>query len=375
MNCLNLSDNLIRLRHEKRVTQEELAKFIGVTKASVSKWETRQSLPDLLLLPQLASFFDVSIDELIGYAPQLSKEQIQKIYYELAQEFANCSFEETMKKSNILVKKYYSCYPFLFQICVLWMNHFMLANDPKYQQEILSDVLKLCEHIIKQCKDINICNDTIILQSEVYLLMGQAEEVINTLEEVDNPYRLSRQSDSILIQAYQLCGMKEKATSHSQISMYLYLLALTNISVSYLDICKENLSICEEVIRRMDILCEAYQLDQLHPNTAAIFYLQAAVIYCIHHKEIKAVQKLERYVSVINWILADDNLSKHGDDYFDKIPDWYMGCALGCAAPRDKKIICESAVQGLKDPAFEYLKENKTFQKLKNVLEIQREKA
>ena len=62
MNTLQFADNLTRLRREKKVTQEELADFIGVTKASVSKWETRQSLPDILILPQLASFFNVTVD-------------------------------------------------------------------------------------------------------------------------------------------------------------------------------------------------------------------------------------------------------------------------------------------------------------------------
>ena len=78
MNTLQFADNLTRLRREKKVTQEELADFIGVTKASVSKWETRQSLPDILILPQLASFFNVTVDELLGYSPQLSKEQIDR---------------------------------------------------------------------------------------------------------------------------------------------------------------------------------------------------------------------------------------------------------------------------------------------------------
>ena len=64
MNALNLVENIIRLRHDKKITQEQLADFVGVTKASVSKWETKQSMPDILLLPRLASFFDVTIDEL-----------------------------------------------------------------------------------------------------------------------------------------------------------------------------------------------------------------------------------------------------------------------------------------------------------------------
>ncbi len=70
MDTLNLAENLIRLRREKEVTQEEVANFIGVTKASVSKWETKQSLPDILLLPVIASYYGVTVDELLGYKPQ-----------------------------------------------------------------------------------------------------------------------------------------------------------------------------------------------------------------------------------------------------------------------------------------------------------------
>ncbi len=47
MDRLNLSDNIIRLRRERRITQEELADFLGVSKAAVSKWENAQSTPDL----------------------------------------------------------------------------------------------------------------------------------------------------------------------------------------------------------------------------------------------------------------------------------------------------------------------------------------
>ena len=57
MNALNLAENIIRLRHDKKITQEQLADFVGVTKASVSKWETKQSMPDILLLLQLLSIF------------------------------------------------------------------------------------------------------------------------------------------------------------------------------------------------------------------------------------------------------------------------------------------------------------------------------
>ena len=74
MNVFSLPKNLQEFRRGRGITQEELADFIGVTKASVSKWENGQSLPDILLLPQLAAYFDVSVDDLLGYQPQLSTE-------------------------------------------------------------------------------------------------------------------------------------------------------------------------------------------------------------------------------------------------------------------------------------------------------------
>ena len=51
MNELNIAKTLVLKRKEKGITQEELAAYIGVSKASVSKWETGQSYPDITFLP------------------------------------------------------------------------------------------------------------------------------------------------------------------------------------------------------------------------------------------------------------------------------------------------------------------------------------
>lgn len=54
------------LRKQKGISQKMLAGAIGVTPQSVSKWETGAALPDIGLLPALAEFFEVSVDELLG---------------------------------------------------------------------------------------------------------------------------------------------------------------------------------------------------------------------------------------------------------------------------------------------------------------------
>ena len=61
---------------------------MGVSKASVSKWETGNSYPDVVFLPQLAAYFNISLDELMGYEPQMTDKDIRALYTELIGEFA-----------------------------------------------------------------------------------------------------------------------------------------------------------------------------------------------------------------------------------------------------------------------------------------------
>lgn len=62
---MNLGENIIRLRTEKRLTQEELADLLGVSRQSVSKWESGASVPELDKLIRLSEVFDITVDELV----------------------------------------------------------------------------------------------------------------------------------------------------------------------------------------------------------------------------------------------------------------------------------------------------------------------
>lgn len=65
---LRCGEQLAFLRKEKQITQEQLAQAMGVTNQAVSKWESGQSYPDITLLPRLATYFQVTVDELLGVA-------------------------------------------------------------------------------------------------------------------------------------------------------------------------------------------------------------------------------------------------------------------------------------------------------------------
>ncbi len=69
MERLWLNERIAAYRKAKGVTQEELAKALGVTNQAVSKWESGQCCPDIQLLPDIADYFGVSIDALMGHRP------------------------------------------------------------------------------------------------------------------------------------------------------------------------------------------------------------------------------------------------------------------------------------------------------------------
>lgn len=60
----HFSRNLRRLRQEKGLTQEQLANRLGVSVQSVSRWECATTLPDVMLLPELARLYGVTVDDL-----------------------------------------------------------------------------------------------------------------------------------------------------------------------------------------------------------------------------------------------------------------------------------------------------------------------
>ena len=80
MESLKLYDTISFYRKKSGLTQEELAKKLGVTNQSVSKWESAQCCPDIGLLPMLADIFEISIDELFG------RKNEKEIHYDLCSE-------------------------------------------------------------------------------------------------------------------------------------------------------------------------------------------------------------------------------------------------------------------------------------------------
>lgn len=75
---ISIGKNIKDLRHRDRRTQEDLATALGVTGQAVSRWEANGGYPDMEIVPAIANYFHVTIDELFGYYGD-REAQIQEI--------------------------------------------------------------------------------------------------------------------------------------------------------------------------------------------------------------------------------------------------------------------------------------------------------
>ncbi len=79
---LDIGKSIKNLRRSKGVTQEQLSEILGVSCQSVSRWENEFCYPDIELIPTIASYFGVTVDELMCVHNISDKHKIDKILTE-----------------------------------------------------------------------------------------------------------------------------------------------------------------------------------------------------------------------------------------------------------------------------------------------------
>lgn len=367
MKEINIAKTLIVKRKEKAITQDELAVYIGVSKASVSKWETGQSYPDITFLPQLASYFNISIDELIGYEPQMTKEDIKKLYHKLTHEFSIRPFDDVLNECHEIIKKYYSCFPLLLQMAVLFINHYMLAENKDEQESVLQEAIDLCCRIKTEETDVQILNEANSIEALCCLILQQPEKVLKLLDESMKP---TSSDEVILSSAYQMTGNISKAKEVLQIGIYQHLGEMTNIMVSYLALHQNFPKQFEDILKHVYPIADVFHLDTLNPNIMLKIYLIAAQGYVMQSNFESALNITKKYADLC--ISYASSFTLHGDEFFDSIDNWFEEFDLGNQAPRDEKVIKKGMLQAItENPAFAPLKDEPRF---KSIIETMKAK-
>lgn len=294
---------------------------MGVSKASVSKWETGNSYPDVVFLPQLAAYFNISLDELMGYEPQMTDKDIRALYTELIGEFAAKPLDVVLERCRAIAKKYYACFPLLYQIAVLLLNYGLTAQDQAQKSAALAEAKSLFVRV-KELSD-NIELRRLALQSEALCEM-MCDNPHNIIMLLENESRHSMQPSigTLLSRAHQMLGNRREAGIISQGSVFDAVVSLFYEITSHLSLCadaNDGGAEFEAVCRRALALEDIFQVRSLFPLPVLSFYMTAAQGYMGLGNTDKALAMLEDYTQLASEPIFP--LGIQSDDFFPMLKE------------------------------------------------------
>lgn len=359
MKELNIGRILTKHRHQRNITQDELAEYMGVSKASVSKWETGATYPDITLLPRLATFFNISIDELMGYEPQMTKKDIRKLCSQLSHDFSVKPFEQVMEQCREISKKYFSCPPLLFQIGSLYVNHCVLAKTPQQSLAVLEEAMEIFIRVKEESDNVSLTDQSLNMEAFCLLRLGRGAEVIDLLADY-TPLRMA--PEPLLSEAFHMTGNIQESKQILQAGIYQIIIELINLLIPYMTLCLEENQTLEETCRRTLALAEIFQLQTLHPTVLLTVYLSIAQAYIKRNDKEKSLDMLEKYMELA--VSDIYPLRLKGDSYFTLLDDWletYL--PLGRSLPREEALVRNDIIKAVTDnPLFASLSDSKRYQ-------------
>lgn len=234
-------ENLKNLRKKKEMTQETLAEFLGVSFQTISKWERGETYPDVTMLPILSSFFNVSIDDLIG-VDKTQKEQKINEYLELYDTMKLKDLTLTFNRFQKAIKEF----PGDFRILIRYMD--LLPEVKGFVQgeykDISKEITSIYENIQNHCTDdsIRIWSKRIMIshlltkyqcipnEEGKYRVnkefLNQAEEIINTLPSIKDSKELMLMGAAFDTESYN-------STHRDALEEILFLLEDTSFGYCY----------------------------------------------------------------------------------------------------------------------------------------------
>jgi len=137
------NENFKRLRKKADLTQEEVAEIFNISPQSVSRWETGANYPDIEILPYIAGFFKVTVDELLGTNEILDDKIVAKYFNDIHNLIDNGNIQDAINIIRKVMKEYPLNLDFQSQLLIMVCSE--TTDDEKFKDEIIT----ISEKIIK----------------------------------------------------------------------------------------------------------------------------------------------------------------------------------------------------------------------------------
>ena len=173
---IKLGEKIKSLRKQKNISQEVFANYLGVSFQAVSKWENGNTMPDVTMIPAIASFFGISTDELFDFNLFETEKQVEAICAE-SWKYRNSD----VAKSEEILRKGLQRFPGNDVI----LNNLLYTLDYQTRAE---EVISICKSLITSTKDDSVKYDACRILATCYKENGQVDLIEPTLEMIPEIY-------------------------------------------------------------------------------------------------------------------------------------------------------------------------------------------
>lgn len=178
---IRIAENIKNLRKAHSLTQEQMAEALGDTVGAVYKWEAGLSTPEIKLIMEIADFFEVSVDMLLGYESQ--KGNVENRIQRIKQCIVEKDFEEGVIESEKALKKYPNNFDIVYASAMMYMLKF---SEDKYEESMTKSnqlfekaISLLYQHTDKCINEATILNH----MASNYLAAGETEQGLEILKQ------------------------------------------------------------------------------------------------------------------------------------------------------------------------------------------------
>ena len=196
---MKIGSKIKELRKKRGITQEQFANIIGVSFQAVSKWENEITLPDIAIIPSIAGYFGVTMDELFDYNVQ----QIEENALKIAKETWPLR-ESDPEKGKQIIYEGLKKYP---ENDILLVNLLYLINYNEYPNETIDVALRT----IDATKDNSTKYDALRFLAYAYKAKGDLQSAKSALLQIPELY-FTRLSEM----AYVLTGEEKRMAAEKQ---------------------------------------------------------------------------------------------------------------------------------------------------------------
>ena len=307
---INIAGNLKRLRKQREITQEDLANFIGVSFQAVSKWECGDGYPDITILPALANFFEVTLDELVGMNEIKNAKKLEEIKEQQRKITVNGgTIKESIELLRGALKIFPNDYWLLSELAasLYFDNNEYYDNNNTEEQKKKNDEksikieesIKISERILEFCTDSEIRNRVQAIMCRSLNCVGEKDKAIELAKKLPS---IDETRNSVL--ASVLDGKEKRKQYQANISMFTqYLLNHMQSLVSQAQndgyyTGEERLKLYQKVINICKAVYEEEDFDLAHLYVCYT-YLDMAKIYIEQDNENEAVKSLQAVAKLV----------------------------------------------------------------------------